>query len=215
VQVDPEMPAGYAEMPLPGGEKQIVINPGVGRYDVRVTVGPAYASRQAEAAAEIGEMVNGNPQLMAILGDVWVKMRNFPEAEKVAKRLKAMLPPEVKAAEEDDGQKPQIPPEVEQMMQQAAQRIQELEGALQEASSGMQAKQLDADVRLQVAQMAEETKRYVADTSNDTKKDVEELKTLLQLVLASMPPPPQLAAEVAGDMNEDNPPTEAGFSFPQ
>jgi len=101
------------------------------------------------------------------------------------------------------------------MMQQAAQRIQELEGALQEASSGMQAKQLDADVRLQVAQMAEETKRYVADTSNDTKKDVEELKTLLQLVLASMPPPPQLAAEVAGDMNEDNPPTEAGFSFPQ
>jgi acyl-CoA reductase-like NAD-dependent aldehyde dehydrogenase len=160
-------------------------------------------------------MVNGNPQLMAILGDVWIKMRNFPEAEKVAKRLKAMLPPEVKAAEEDDGQKPQIPPEVEQMMQQAAQRIQELEGALQEATSGMQAKQLDADVRLQVAQMAEETKRYVADTSNDTKKDVEELKTLLHLVLASMPPPPQLAAEVAGDMNEDNPPTEAGFSFPQ
>ena len=202
VQVDPSMPAGYAEMPLPEGGKQIVINPHVGRYDVRVTVGPAYASRQAEAAAEIGEMVNGNPQLMAILGDVWVKMRNFPEADKVAKRLKAMLPPQIQAAEEDK-QPQQIPPEVEQMMQQAAQRIQELEGALQEAQSGMQAKQLDADTRLAIAQMAEETKRYVADTSNDTKQDIEQLKALLQLVLSQMQPPPALAGAVAEDLSED------------
>ena len=212
VQVDPSMPGGYAEMPLPNGEKQIVINPNVGRYDVRVTVGPAYASRQAEAAAEIGEMVNGNPQLMAILGDVWVKMRNFPEADKVANRLRALLPPEVKAAEDDDAPQ-QIPPQVEQAMQQAAQRIQQLEQALQESQSGMQAKQLEASVRLQIATMAEETKRYVSDTSNDTKQDIEQLKGLLQLVLAQMRPPPMLAAEVAEDLNEGT--EQVSSSFPQ
>jgi hypothetical protein len=211
IQVDPQSPAGYAEVPMPNGEKQIIINPTVGRYDVRVSVGPAYASRQAEAAAEIGEMVNGNPQMMAILGDVWVKMRNFPEADKIAKRLKAMLPPEVRAAEDEEDGPQQIPPQVEQMMQQAAQTIEQLKAELQEAQSGMAVKQLDAQVRMQIAQMSEETKRYVADTSNDTKQDIEQLKALLQLVLAQMQPPPMLAGEVAKDMAEDSGPQ----SFPQ
>ena len=82
----------------------------IGAQEVRAVVGPAFMTRQQEAAAELGEMVNGNPQLMAILGDVWVKMRNFPEAEKISRRLKAMLPPQVQQAEEEDGQQ-QLPPQ--------------------------------------------------------------------------------------------------------
>ena len=204
VTVDPTMPAGYQKMPLPNGGEQIVINPGVGKYDVRAVVGPAYSSRQAEAAAEIGEMTRGNPEMLSMLGDVWVKMRNFPEADKIARRFKAMLPAQVQQAEEEGSQ--QIPPQVQAVLQQAQQEIQQLHQALSEAQSGMATAQLDAQVKLQIAQEAESTKRYVAELNADTKHDVEELKGLIQILIQKMQPPPMLAAEVAGDMSEGESP---------
>ena len=212
ITVNPEQPMGYMEQQGPQG-KVISINPGVGRYDVRATVGPAFQTRQAEAAAELGEMVNGNPQLMAILGDVWVKMRNFPEAEKIARRLKAMLPPQVQQAEEaEDGQQ-QLPPQVMQILQQAQQEIQGLQQQLQEAQSGMAVKQLDAQVRMEIAQMQQagaqqieamrlEAAQVLEASKDDRERDMNELKAWLQITLQQMQPPPQLAGEVQKDMGE-------------
>lgn len=193
VQFDPSAPAAYQAMPMPDGADQIVINPQMGRYDVRATVGPNYTTRQTEAAAEIGEIVNGNPQLFAILGDVWVKMRNFPDADKVARRLRAMLPPQIQALE-GEGQQQQIPPQVQQAMQAAAQEIQTLRQQLAEAQQGMQAEMLKAQTQLEVAR-----------ENNDAKRDVEELKGMIQIILAKLQPPPMLAAEVAGDLGQNLP----------
>lgn len=214
VQVDPEQPVGYAEKQDVTGKKIVSINPAVGKYDVRAVVGPAFQTRQAEAAAELGEMVNGNPQLMAILGDVWVKMRNFPEAEKVARRLRAMLPPQVQQADQEEGEAPQIPPQVMGILQQAQQEIQALQQQLQEAQSGMAAKQLDAQVKLQLAQVQSENERAriesqerIAAMNNDTRHDIAELTGTVQLLAKSVMPPEPLAAEVAEDLAEE--PAEA------
>lgn len=201
VRVDPQMPMGYAKTQQ-GGREVTVINPGVGKYDVRCTVGPAYTSRQAEAAAEIGEIVNGNPQMMAILGDVWVKMRNFPEADRIAKRFAAMLPPEVKAAEQEEEGEQEIPPHVKAVLQNAAQEIQQLQQALQEAQSGIQQEQAKAQTILQKAQIDAQSRERVAEINADTKRDVEELKGLVAMLIQQMQPPPQLAQEVAQDFNE-------------
>lgn len=212
VSVDPSLPVGYHEVQN-NGKKQTIINPGVGRYDVRVTVGPAFQTRQIEAAAEIGEMVNGNPQMMAILGDVWVKMRNFPEADKIAKRLQAMLPPQIQQMEQSEDGPPQIPPQVQAVLQQAQEEIQQLQQALQEAQSGAQSEQLRAQVQMQIAQGREETARYIAEmkeqsaqtleaSRDDRERDMNELKAWLQLTLQNMQPPPQLAGEVSTDMGQ-------------
>ena len=158
-------------------------------------------------------MVNGNPQLMAILGDVWVKMRNFPEAEKVAKRLKAMLPPQVQAADQEEGEAPQLPPQVMQIMQQAQQEIQGLQQQLQEAQSGMAVEQFKAQQQGMLAQFEaqqtaqieherEATKRYIAELNADNKQDIAELTGMVQLLLQKMQPPPQLASEVSKDISE-------------
>jgi hypothetical protein len=199
VQVNPEQSVGYAEQNL-NGKKVVSINPGVGRYDVRATVGPAFQTRQVEAAAELGEMVNGNPQLMAILGDVWVKMRNFPEAEKIARRLKAMLPPQIQQAEAEE--QPAIPPQVMQVLQQAQEEIQGLQQALQEAQSGMAVEQMKQSFQMQIEADREATKRYVAELNADAKRDTEELKGMVSLLLQKLQPPPMLGAEVAGDLQE-------------
>ncbi len=194
------METGYQERPSLNGKKEVVVNPAVGRYDVRAVVGPAFQTRQQEAAAEIGEMVNGNPQLMAILGDLWVKLRNFPDADKISRRLKAMLPPQVQQAESQEEGAPQIPPQVEAALQQAGQEIQQLRQALQEAQSGMQAKQLDAQVSMQLESMRMESAERIAALQADAAQDREELKGLIALLKQQMQPPPQLAAAVSQDM---------------
>lgn len=213
VRVDPSLKVGYAESRGPDGKTLVSINPGVGRWDVRATTGPAFQTRQSEAAAEIGEFVNGNPQMLAMFGDVLVKLRNYPEAEKLAKRFKAMLPPEVRQAEDEEDGPQQIPPQVKQMLQQAGQEIEQLQQALQEAQSGMASEQLRAQVQATIAQGREETARYVAQLNAqaaadrealkaDAAYDREELKGLMAAVLQKLQPPPQLAAEVSKDMGE-------------
>lgn len=203
VRVAPTMQRGYAEQQAPNGEKIIYINPGVGKYDVRVTVGPAYQTRQLEAATEIGEMVNGNPQMMALLGDVWVKMRNFPESDKIAKRLRAMLPPQVQQAEGDDDQ-PQLDPQrVQQAMQQAGQEIDELKQALQEAQSGIPLEQFKAQAAAQMELLKRETALMLQGQKDDSAQDREELKGMIALLLQKLQPPPQLASDVSEDIAEN------------
>jgi hypothetical protein len=193
VRIDPNAPRGYQKMQGMDGREQIIINPSVGRFDVRCVVGPAYSTRQVEAATEIGEIVNGNPQLMAMLGDVWVKMRNFPEADKIAKRFKAMLPPQVIQAEQEEEGQQQLPPEVMQTLQQAAQEIQQLRQALQQAESGAQEK-------MQIEQMRSQTTLAKAEMDNDARRDIEELKGVVQMLIQRMQPPPQLAGNVQQDL---------------
>ena len=206
VQVDPSMPRGYMKGKTAEGKEVIVINPGAGRYDARAVVGPAYATRQTEAAAEISELVNGNPQMLALLGDVWVKMRNFPGAEKISKRFKAMLPPQVIAAEKEESGEDELPPEVTQMMEQAGQEIQALRQALQQAQqemqSGMQSEQMKYQAQAEIEQIKQATALQIAEMNNDRARDVEELKGMVQMLIQQMQPPPQLAANVYDDLQQ-------------
>lgn len=202
VQVDPSMPRGYMKGQTQDGKEVIVINPGSGRYDARAVVGPAYATRQTEAAAEISELVNGNPQMLAMLGDVWVKMRNFPEADKISKRFKAMLPPEVQAAEKEGEQAPEIPPEIEQAMQQAGEEIQALRQQAQQLQEALQSEQMKYQAQAEIEQMKQSTAIQIAEMNNDRARDVEELKGMVQMLIQQMQPPPQLAENVAQDLQQ-------------
>ena len=207
VQIDPKQQRGYQKQQGQDGREIVTINPGAGRYDARAVVGPAYATRQTEAAAEISEIVNGNPQMLSLIGDVWVKMRNFPESEKLAKRFKAMLPPQVQQMEaQEDGQQSQIPPEVEQAMQQAGEEIQALRQALQQAQQEMQsnaqAEQFKADQAQQMELLKRETALMLQEAKDDSAQNREELKGMIALLIQQSAPPPQLAAEVSQDMSE-------------
>jgi hypothetical protein len=206
VQVDPQQQRGYQKQQGQDGREVVTINPGAGRYDARAVVGPAYSTRQTEAAAEISELVNGNPQMLSLIGDVWVKMRNFPEAEKLAKRFKAMLPPQVAALEKEDEGQAEIPPEVEQAMQQAGQEIQALREQNQQLMQEVQSKAQADAAKYESAQTLEmirsQTQLQLAEMNNDAKQDVEELKGMIAMLIQQMQPPPQLAAAVSEDMAE-------------
>jgi hypothetical protein len=193
VHVDPGQKTGYAERKDLNGKKVISINPGVGKYDVRAVVGPAFQTRQAETAAELGEFINGNPQMLSLLGDVLVKARNYPDAEKLAKRFQLMLPPQIQQAEQQEEDQQQLPPQIMAALNQAQQEIQGLQQALQESQSGMQAKQVDAQVKMaQIASserldaLKQQGAMAIESMRDDQKRDGEELRAWLAIVVKRM-----------------------------
>lgn len=65
-----------------------------GKYDVMVTAGPGFNTRREEAATQMMEFIRVFPQAAPLIGDLLAKNLDWPGAEQVAERLKAMLPPQ-------------------------------------------------------------------------------------------------------------------------
>lgn len=101
----------------------------VGDYDIVVDVGPSYASKRVEFVNSVMELTQSNPALWQVAGDLMVKNMDWPNAEKIAERLKAMLPAPIQQMEAQESKDP----EVIQMgiaMQQQAQQFQEQSGEM-------------------------------------------------------------------------------------
>ena len=141
VTLDPEM----MEAVQRDGKKVTAINPGFGKYDVRVKVGPGYVTMREQASETLVQLSQGNPQLAAALAPLLVKMQDLPEADKITRIALALLPPQVQAAYgEDEGE--EVPPAVMAQMQalqgqvqQAQQIVRELAGELEKAQAEAQA----------------------------------------------------------------------------
>lgn len=79
------------------------------RFDIRVNVGKAYTTKKAEAAESMMAFIQAVPDAAQVAGDLIAKSFDWPGADELANRLKALVPPEVLAAAENGGQMP--PPE--------------------------------------------------------------------------------------------------------
>jgi hypothetical protein len=84
----------------------------LGKYDVAITVGPSYATKRMEAAESLIQFVQAFPQAGQVAGDLIAKNMDWPGADDIADRLRAMLPPGI---EDED-----LSPEEMQVRQQQA-----------------------------------------------------------------------------------------------
>lgn len=143
VVIDPEQPEAVKK---DQNGKVAVINPNVGEYDVRVKVGPSFTSLREQSSEALAQLLQRAPQMIPVLGPEWVKNQDWPNAEKVAKLLLAMAPPQVQAVEND---KSDIPPEVMAKMQGMQQELQQCQEMLQKLGEEYNAlensKQIDSD----------------------------------------------------------------------
>lgn len=146
-----------------------VYNPTLGKYDVTITVGPAYTTKRQEAADFMTQIAQSNPELMPLIGDLMFKAMDMPYAEEISERLKLMLPPQITEHEKAEQQPEQIPPQVQQAMQMAGQQIEQLQGALMQAQQQLEAMSNDKGAeqaklaidaqKIQVEQFKAETDR--------------------------------------------------------
>lgn len=149
VRVDPSQ--GPAVQEVPGGG--ISINPNVGRYDVRVVIGPSFSTQRTQTNEALNEVMARNPALMPAIAPLWAKSLDFKEADKLAQVLTAIAPDPVKAILNPEGEQESVgalKAQIQQMgerLQQAAQIAQEAQQEADEAAAQLQAKGAETEAK--------------------------------------------------------------------
>jgi hypothetical protein len=103
VKINPEQPQPVNKIVDQQGiviEK--IYNPGVGKYDVVATTGPGYATKRQEALEAMAQLLQGNPQLWAVAGDLFVKNMDWPGAQEMSKRFAKTIDPKFLSDGEDN-----------------------------------------------------------------------------------------------------------------
>ena len=195
ITIDPKQEAPHQEQ-----NGQVSINLTSGKYGVRVKSGPAYSTLREEAAENLTKIVGSNPQMMTILGPMWAKMQDWPEADKISRMLMAMAPPQVQAAAEDKAE--HIPPALQAQMDQMKQQVEQLSKALEAAHTEVQKFETDKDAehdKIAVSVYSAETARMVGMKEAMTP---EALQIIVQNLVRDMLIAPPLGAD---EQQEDAP----------
>jgi hypothetical protein len=125
VHLDPNAEQAHQEQQIEEEEEaRIIFNPNVGEYDAQADVGPNYATRRQETWAAFVQIISQAPALLPIVGDIMFRSADFPNADKIAERLKK----EIEASKPylvDEGMSPQYQ-KVMQDLQQANSTIAQL-----------------------------------------------------------------------------------------
>lgn len=200
--VDPEMQSAYAEMKDDSGAIRKIFNPNVGRYDILVTTGPSYTTRRMEAFEAMSQMTQANPQLWQVIGDQLVRNMDWPGADDMAERLKVTLLPAVQQMLGEKGEEQQIPPHVQQMVEQMGQQIQQLGAQLQQASQDANKTQNETR-KLDIEAYKAETERMQALAPAITPEQISAIVMQTVREIMSSPPldQPQAAAPVMPQMS--------------
>lgn len=123
-----------------------------GKYDVTCEAGPSFTTKREEASVQMIEFIRAYPNAAPMIGDLLAKNLDWPGADDIAERLKAMLPPQV------TGQNPQVMQLQQQMQQMDAQARQAVD-SLRRELEGVKADR-DIDQRKLIIDAFEaETKR--------------------------------------------------------
>jgi Phage P22-like portal protein len=69
-----------------------------GKYDLTVRSGPSFTSRREEAASQMIELIRAHPAVAPVIGDLLARNLDWPGADEIAERLKALLPPQAQGA---------------------------------------------------------------------------------------------------------------------
>jgi hypothetical protein len=146
---DPSIEGPKVEQTLSDGTLRKIYNPSVGKYDVSISVGPSYSTKRQEGAEMMTQVLQGNKEMMSLIGDIYFRILDVPYGDKIADRLKAMLPPNLQQLEsENQGDNS---PEKMQMV------IQHLEQQLQESQASMDGMQQAVQQKEQELQQAEQS----------------------------------------------------------
>jgi hypothetical protein len=160
VKINPDQPQSVNKIV---DEQGIVIekiyNPGVGKYDVVATTGPGYATKRQEALEAMAQLLQGNPQLWSVAGDLFVKNMDWPGAQEMSKRFAKTIDPKLMGDGEDN---PALAA-AQQQMQAMGAEMEQMHSMLQNVSKSMEAQDMKRkDYEAEIKAYQAETQRISA-----------------------------------------------------
>jgi hypothetical protein len=173
VKINPDQPQPVNKIV---NEQGIVIekiyNPGVGKYDVVATTGPGYATKRQEALEAMAQLLQGNPQLWSVAGDLFVKNMDWPGAQEMSKRFAKTIDPKFLSDGEDDPALQAAQQQIQAMgaeMEQMYQMIQNVGKSIE--MQDMERKDFEAQIKAYDA----ETKRIAAVQAGMTEEQIQDI----------------------------------------
>ena len=155
-----------------GIEIDKIYNPSVGKYDVMVTTGPSYMTKRQEALESMGQLLQGNPQLWAVAGDLFIKNMDWPGAQEMAKRFAKTIDPKLM----DDGDKDPALQAAEQQMQAMAKEMEQMHGMLQNVSKSIEMKDIEIKENANLIKAFDaETKRIAAVQASMSPEQIQDI----------------------------------------
>jgi hypothetical protein len=173
VKINPEQPEPVKKIV---DEQGIVIekiyNPGVGKYDVVATTGPGYATKRQEALEAMAQLLQGNPQLWSVAGDLFVKNMDWPGAQEMSKRFAKTIDPKFL---EDGDDNPALQA-AQQQIQAMGQEMEQMHSMLQNVSQSIEMQDMERkEFEAQIKAYDAETKRISAVQAGMTEEQIQDI----------------------------------------
>ena len=173
VKMDPMQPEPVRKIQDQNGiviEK--IYNPGVGKYDVVVTTGPGYATKRQEALEAMAQLLQGNPELWKVAGDLFVKNMDWPGAQEMSKRFAKTIDPKI-TSEADESPALQA---AQQQMQAMGQEMEQMHQMIQNAAKSIEAQeQRRKDYEAEIKAYQAETQRIAAVQAGMSPEQIQDI----------------------------------------
>lgn len=143
---------------------QAAFNPTIGKFQTAVTTGPSFATKREQAADWTLRLLQADPTIMPLIGDVVFRNLDAPGSDEIAKRLKSRLPPELQGEDETP-----VPPALIKALQDGAAMMEQLQGENMELKRQLQDKSqasaLESDTKLKIESIKQmnENRRQVLE----------------------------------------------------
>lgn len=173
VKINPDQPEPVRKiMDQNGGVIEKIYNPNVGNYDVMVTTGPGYMTKRQEALDAMSTILQSNPQLWAVAGDLFIKNMDWPGAQEMAERFKKILDPKVLQTNEKTPELAAAEQQIQALTQELQQSSMMLEAVKDSvAQQEVAIKSFEAEIRAYDA----ETKRISAVQNSMTPEQIQDI----------------------------------------
>lgn len=211
-QIDPNQPEPVRKIKdeQTGAVIKTIYNPSVGKYDVCVTTGPSYMTKRQEMAESMAQLLQGNPQLWAIAGDLFVQSLGWEGADEIAKRIKKTIDPKLLDESDDDPALAAAKQQIDQMGQQMEQMGQMLMNVHQSIEAQTQERE---NFRAEIDLYKAETERAKALMPATDPNEIQAI--VLQTLQQMMQPEPQLEEPPDPMQQPMQQPADAGFFTPE
>jgi hypothetical protein len=149
-----------------------VYNPGVGTYDVMVTTGPGYMTKRQEALDAMSQILQSNPALWSVAGDLFIKNMDWPGAQEMADRFKKILDPKVLS---EGDQSPEMMA-AQQQMEAMTQELNRMTDIIQNVQDSVAQREVDIkEYKAQVDAYDAETKRISAVQNSMSPEQIQDI----------------------------------------
>jgi hypothetical protein len=149
-----------------------IYNPSVGRYDVVVTTGPSYLTKRQEAMDGMAQILQGNPNLWSVAGDLFVKNMDWPGAQEMSARLRKTIDPNLLADQDND---PALQA-AQKQIQAMAGEMDAMQQMLANVSQSFEAREAKVrEFESQIKAFDAETKRISATMAGMTMEQIQDI----------------------------------------